>query len=90
MDESNAIEHIVAILERKGLMQKYQRYLLTPYYVQEIIAATNDGKIKKAMSLIDRAEEVLNILNEDLETEDKKYLLEIIQQLRQAVSLAEE
>lgn len=84
--QNNKITYLIKILRKKKLFWKYQRFLPTPDYIQEIIMLTNSGDIKRAHKRTEKLHDMLVELDENVGTEVKAWLIDIISTLKTAIN----
>jgi hypothetical protein len=82
------IHRIANILKNQGAFQEFQDYLPSPDYVSNLITLTNAGDIGEALFDIEKTQQILNLVSDDLNAEERQWLSGIVEQLKQNVSSA--
>jgi len=90
MTHGDRLLRLITLLEQRGLLEKHKNYLLTPDYVQDIITATNENRKNDALSAIRKAEQVLSLVWDYIDSDDREWFVETMRQLRQSVLSASE
>jgi hypothetical protein len=78
---------VLRALERRGLLDEYQHFVLTPDMVRRVLDAAGVGLGQQMFYAVDQAAQVLTIVESDLSVEDRKYFSGLIVDLLEAIAL---
>ncbi|NDJ77536.1 MAG: hypothetical protein GYB65_14890 [Chloroflexi bacterium] len=85
MSGFQTIQHLLTLLQHRGLMCDFAQYLPTLHFVNRIIAQINAGETEQATAALNRCERVLILLWDELCSDEIEWYAGVIDQVKQHV-----